>query len=390
MISLASSASRAAPGTSGGPLPAPALGPARPCLHRAARHGGAAICAASAASAASAALRKPLSGARRTPRRLARVHAASQAASSTVQRLTDELRILETERDEAVKTAEQCARTSVKLEEMVQLLDNLALEKMKEDDEAGARAVLHEKASTRDVLDRTNARAQTHYQLASKLAEKIGLVQAQLVELLTPGGGAAAAASSSSGGASAGGPAAAAAPKEAAPEPAAPPAPEPEGSAPGTSFYGAGAYGAGGYGAGGYGAGGGDGGAWGYTPKRPAWQASIEAARERIKSAEAVAAAAAAAAVAEGQAAAWQARESIDQARDRLRRQAAEGVAEAQQRVRSKANESIAEARARIAAEDAAVLAKVQALMARYRRGDYVTEDELEWAFRQLERRFLI
>jgi hypothetical protein len=34
-------------------------------------------------------------------------------------RLTDELRLLETERDEAVKVGEECARTVVKLEEMV-------------------------------------------------------------------------------------------------------------------------------------------------------------------------------------------------------------------------------------------------------------------------------
>lgn len=34
-------------------------------------------------------------------------------------RLTDELRLLETERDDAVRVGEECARTVVKLEEMV-------------------------------------------------------------------------------------------------------------------------------------------------------------------------------------------------------------------------------------------------------------------------------
>jgi hypothetical protein len=36
-----------------------------------------------------------------------------------VSRLTDELRLLETERDDAVRVGEECARTVVKLEEMV-------------------------------------------------------------------------------------------------------------------------------------------------------------------------------------------------------------------------------------------------------------------------------
>lgn len=50
--------------------------------------------------------------------------------------------MLETERDEAVKTAEDCAKTAVKLEEMVRLLEKLALNKVAEDDDAGARQVL--------------------------------------------------------------------------------------------------------------------------------------------------------------------------------------------------------------------------------------------------------
>lgn len=40
-------------------------------------------------------------------------------AAPSVSRLTDDLRLLETERDEAVKVGEECARTVVKLEEMV-------------------------------------------------------------------------------------------------------------------------------------------------------------------------------------------------------------------------------------------------------------------------------
>lgn len=277
--------------------------------------------------------------------------------------------MLETERDDAVKTAESCARTSVRLEEMVQLLDKLALEKIKEGDEDGARQVLKEKASTGDVLQRTNARAQVNYTLASKLADKIGMVQRQLVDILSPAGG------------SDGGSSAAQQPQPASPQPTSSASTT---AASSSTFSGSGSGAAGGYGYGSssYGAGGGAFGG-GYVPRKPSWEQSIEAARERIRSAEQFAAA-------EGLRANRQARESVEAARERLRQQALESVANAQRRVRAKATESIAEARARIAAEDSAVLAKVQALMARYRSGEYVSEDELEWAFRQLERRFVV
>ena len=39
---------------------------------------------------------------------------------------------------------------------------------------------------------------------------------------------------------------------------------------------------------------------------------------------------------------------------------------------------------------DPQVLAYVRRIMARYRRGEYVSEDELEFAFQQLEKRFLL
>lgn len=77
----------------------------------------------------------------------------------------------------------------------------------------------------------------------------------------------------------------------------------------------------------------------------------------------------------------------LQDARDRLRSQAFSSVAEARSRIRASATESIEAARARIAAEDAAVLRQVHALIARYKAGQYVSEDDLDWAFRQLERR---
>lgn len=94
---------------------------------------------------------------------------------------------------------------------------------------------------------------------------------------------------------------------------------------------------------------------------------------------------------------------AMQEARDRLRSQALQDIASAQERVRSKvandlaaarerldaskrrAQESLEEARARIAAADAAALAQVRDLVARYKRGEYVAEQDIEWAFRVLE-----
>lgn len=70
-----------------------------------------------------------------------------------------------------------------------------------------------------------------------------------------------------------------------------------------------------------------------------------------------------------------------------MRRDALSSVASARSRIQASASESIEAARARIAAEDAAVLAQVHALIDRYTAGQYVSEDDLDWAFRQLEQR---
>lgn len=68
--------------------------------------------------------------------------ARPEASDASVTNLTDQLRLLETERDDAVRKAEECARTAVKLEEMLRLLEQLALDKVQEGDDAGARKVL--------------------------------------------------------------------------------------------------------------------------------------------------------------------------------------------------------------------------------------------------------
>eukprot|EP00798_Chlamydomonas_sp_ICE-L_P031376 gene31376-6535_t len=57
-------------------------------------------------------------------------------------------------------------------------------------------------------------------------------------------------------------------------------------------------------------------------------------------------------------------------------------------RLKKKDVNSITEAQQRLRQQDAEVLAYVRSIMARYKKGEYVSEDELEFAFRQLETRF--
>lgn len=52
------------------------------------------------------------------------------------------------------------------------------------------------------------------------------------------------------------------------------------------------------------------------------------------------------------------------------------------------AEESIQAAQERLRRQDAEFINYISGIMARYRRGDLVSEEELELAFKQLERRF--
>ncbi|GFR41702.1 hypothetical protein Agub_g2451, partial [Astrephomene gubernaculifera] len=126
-----------------------------------------------------------------------RSYAGSGASSSTsgsprreaqLESLRGELRALEEERDTAVRTAESCARTCVRLADMTQLLEDLALEKVKAGDEAGAKLVLQEKAALREIIEGSNSKAQTNFALAGKLAALIGSKHSQLLELMAVGG----------------------------------------------------------------------------------------------------------------------------------------------------------------------------------------------------------
>eukprot|EP00775_Hariotina_reticulata_P001987 gene1987-2309_t len=294
-------------------------------------------------------------------------------------------RLLETERDEAVKTAESCARTAVKLEEMTRLFENLAVDKLTEGDEEGARQVLkaadpaadslQEKVAVMEVLSRTGNRAQVNYSLAAKLAEKIGQQQLELMNLLAP-----TTPTNSSG----------AAPQPAAASAVASAVVQRTERQPGGNLfaqYDATKSSAERLGSDRAGVGGStskwssDSAAVGSSGYYEApWEKSIAEAKDRIRKAEEEAAAA-------GRRAAWQQQESVEEARERLRSSAWASVDAARSRIRQSAQESIEQARARIAAEDAAVLAQVHALINRYRSGAYVSEDELDWAFRQLEKR---
>eukprot|EP00198_Chlamydomonas_reinhardtii_P001079 XP_001690414.1 predicted protein [Chlamydomonas reinhardtii] len=196
---------------------------------------------------------------------------------------------------------------------MSRLLEDLALEKVKQGDDAGAKQVLQEKNSIKEIIDSSNNKAQANFALAGKLATLIGDKHHQLLELM---GGASSAAGSASG----------------------------------------------------------------------------AEAQQRVRQAEAEASKM-------GRLAAMSAEDSIQAARDRLaQRQAELGIAagssgesilQARDRLRRTAEESIQEARARLREQDAQILEYCRRIVARYRRGEYVTEQELEFAFEQLERRLL-
>ncbi|PNW80874.1 hypothetical protein CHLRE_07g333150v5 [Chlamydomonas reinhardtii] len=252
---------------------------------------------------------------------------------------------------------------------MSRLLEDLALEKVKQGDDAGAKQVLQEKNSIKEIIDSSNNKAQANFALAGKLATLIGDKHHQLLELM---GGASSAAGSASGAGGSSWPQPASSPASRAPRPAS--ASTSSTSSTSTSSW-----------ATGTGAGAGR----GYEMP---WQTSLQEAQQRVRQAEAEASKM-------GRLAAMSAEDSIQAARDRLaQRQAELGIAagssgesilQARDRLRRTAEESIQEARARLREQDAQILEYCRRIVARYRRGEYVTEQELEFAFEQLERRLL-
>ncbi|GLC52523.1 hypothetical protein PLESTB_000639100 [Pleodorina starrii] len=294
--------------------------------------------------------------------------ATAQKREAQLNVLRQELKALEDERDEAVRTAESCAKTCVRLTDMSKLLEDLALEKVRTGDEAGAKTVLQEKNSLREIIDKSNSKAQVNFALAGKLAALIGDKHNELVALLgdpnqqqqqQQGWGQEQASSSERPVYGSG---------SSWPEPPSP-----------VSGYGSRGVTA----AGGYGSGGGGGG------YQMPWERSLVEARQRVRQAEAEA-------QRMGRLAAMSAEDSIAAARERLAQRGPQGpgdrtesILQARERLRRSAEESIAEARERLRAQDTQILEYCRRIVTRYRRGEYVSEDELEFAFEQLERRLL-
>ncbi|GIL75541.1 hypothetical protein Vretimale_15154 [Volvox reticuliferus] len=267
----------------------------------------------------------------------------AQKREATLDLLRQELKALEDERDEAVRTAESCAKTCVRLTDMSKLLEDLALEKIKAGDEGAAKMVLQEKNSLREIIDKSNAKAQANFALAGRLASLIGDKHHELVDLLGRGSQGLGQGLTDTGSAS-----------RSASWP----------DMPSTSLYGNG---------GGY---------------QLPWERSLAEAQQRVRQAEVEA-------QRMGKLAALSAEDSIAAARDRLVQRGAsvgsrsESILQARERLRRTAEESIAEARERLRAQDSQILEYCRRIVARYRRGEYVSEDELEFAFDQLEKRLL-
>jgi len=253
-------------------------------------------------------------------------------------------------------TADSCAKTGTKLAGVAEMLGNLALDKVRAGDEDGARKVLQEKASVREALDKNTARADANYELAKRLSAKI--VEYQELLLFTE----AAAVTRSM--RSAPPPA----PSYTPSIPSAPFAPPPgniwsplsTGSSAGSSE----------------------------TGPQWQWQTSLDEARKRLDTQER-------SAVGEGRRARMGVEEDIMRAKQRIAESVQStvhsSVLEGQQRLRGKSTESgssVVDAQARLKARDEEVLAHVKKVMARYRRGEYVSDSELEFAFKQLEQRF--
>lgn len=318
---------------------------------------------------------------------------------SRINELSSQLKSLEGERDEALRTAESCAKTTVRLTDMVQLLEKLALEKVTQGDEAAAKQALKEKASVSELMEKSNVRAQNNFTLAAALANRIGIIQAELLELMQ-----AMTASSSTSSGNFGT------------------------SRPASTTYSA-SIGArqDGDRSGDFGST--SGGASSSTSNSNSstyrdgdrvapWQQSLLDAQQRLREQqerEAAAAAAAAASPSYDARPSWQraiedaqdvarfreaeileraralrqdAEASVIAARERLSQRAAgsESLEQARARLRSTSESSIVAAQQRLREQDQEALAIARRIVQRLRRGEYVSDDQVEWAFRQLDR----
>jgi len=254
--------------------------------------------------------------------------------ADAVDQLSDEIKVFERERDEATRTAETLAKTSVKLLEMTELLDKLALEKVADGDDDAARKILLEKEEVSLMLEKTKTRAENNFALAAKLAEAIGQKQNELVSLL---------------------------PSAARPEFEVRSTPSYTLPASTSSFGSDESAGRGGY---------------AYKAK---WESSLEEARARIRSVEQTADTSA-------RLGAYAAEDSISAALSRIE-QSKQDIMVHRERIRQTAELSIMEARDRLKRQEEEALEEIKWLMRRYRNGEYIPDYLLDSAFDKLNRR---
>jgi len=262
--------------------------------------------------------------------------------SDAVDQLSSQIKDFERERDEATKSAETLAKTSVKLLEMIDLLDKLALEKVTEGDDDGARRILKEKEEVSLMLEKTKTRAENNYALAAKLAEAIGQKQTELVSLLPSTSRAEPSTPSLPLGA-----------------PTVPPVYESYKSTSTSSIpFEPPAFG---------------------SRLKPKWETSLEAARARIQ-------ADAQAANMDARWAVSNAEDSIAAALNRIDMQK-QDIMIHRNRIRRTAEQSILEAKERLKKQEEEALDEIKWLMRRYSTGEYIPDYLLDSAFDKLSRR---
>jgi hypothetical protein len=80
--------------------------------------------------------------------------------------------------------------------------------------------------------------------------------------------------------------------------------------------------------------------------------------------------------------------DSLQETSERIKRKAAEDLNEALERVRSstrQTEETLQEARARLREADRGTMTEVRKIMDKKRRGEYVSSEEVDWAFQMME-----
>lgn len=221
--------------------------------------------------------------------------------------------------------AESEAERVVKLRAMVDELSSLALEKVKQGDEKAAREALKEKKLTQELLSRVEERSLSNYRLASTIGTKMAASVTErdrMMQDATPG------------------------------ENVSPSASTTTSSEPSISLT---------------------------------WQENLEEAKARVYQEQLKA---------EG--AGLRAKARVDElvpkfteVREKIKKQAADDLNEALERVRQSPKspaESILDAHERLRASDRETMAEIRLVMEKKRKGEYVSNEEIDWAFQMMDK----